>query len=278
MAKKQSGDIRYAVNKKALKKAQAQAAQEQSRQQQRAEDREKSRRMGSVFLLSVLSLIALFCLYTLIRTLCFPGAASLEELRSNLLFVSVAAIPYLLGFGAVLVHRLLKSRREHWSERSKKLGTALMILCVAAAFLLFGCQLRSARQDASRDAAYLQTVAALEQSGLPVTKPDSVECARTLLEYALRTELRCGESSLRLNVHRGSDWITARFLNQAAADYGACPLTETEGLRRWGPVGQGGTALAALAKEENGAVVILELIGPQAELETLLPLLAAALG
>ena len=277
MAKKQSGDIRYAVNKQALKKARAQAAQEQSLRQQRAENQEKSRRMGSVFLLSMLSLIGLFCLYTLIRSLCFPGAASLEELRSNLLFVSVAAIPYLLGFGAVLVHRLLKRRRERWSERSKKLGSAMMILCVAAAFLLFGYQLRSARQDASRDTAYLQTVAALEQSGLPLSLPDSVEGSRTLLEYGLCTQLGCGETSLRLNVHRGGDWITARFLNQTAADYAECRRADDGAVIRWDPAPQGDASRAALVKEEDGAVTILELRGPQAELEALLPLLTAAL-
>ena len=48
--KRQSEDLRYAVNKKALKQAQARAAEEQARQEKRVENREKSFRMGTAFL------------------------------------------------------------------------------------------------------------------------------------------------------------------------------------------------------------------------------------
>ena len=90
---KQSENVRYAVNKNALKNARAQAALEQAQQEARMEKREKSRRMSTAFLLGVLGLIGLFCLYTLLRTLLIRRAASLEDLRANLLFVSVVAIP-----------------------------------------------------------------------------------------------------------------------------------------------------------------------------------------
>lgn len=275
--KNRGGELRCAVNKQALKNARAKAALEQARLAERVEKREKSRRMSSVFLWSVASAMGLFCLYTALRVLCFPKAASLEELRGNLLFFSVAALPYLLGFGAVLVHRLLKKRRESWSDRTRRLGTGLMVLILVLSFALFGVQLRGSRRDASGDPACVSTLAALRESGLPVSVPAEIYGARTLLESALVTELRCGECAVRLNSHSGSGWIAARFLSQAAADYAECQRTEDGAVTRWGPGEADGTARAALAKAEGNAVTILELVGPQAELDTLLPLLAAAL-
>ena len=58
--KQQSENIRYAVNKKQLKQAREKAAQEREVLEKRASNREKSRRMGTVFLYGVLALIALF--------------------------------------------------------------------------------------------------------------------------------------------------------------------------------------------------------------------------
>lgn len=279
MAKKQKHeDIRFAVNKKALKNARAQAALEQSWLEKRLANREKSRRMGTTFLLGFLALVGLFCLYTLIRTLCFRRAASLEELRANLLFVSAVSIPYLLGFGAYLLHRLLKNRRENWSERSKRLGTFLVVLAVAVAFVLFGIQFRNSRRDASAHPAYTETLDALKQSGLAVREPESVNGVKTLLEEAVFTELRCGDTRLRLNWHAGSSgWIAGRFWDQAAWDYEKHPLREAGELRIWEPLEPDGSARAALALRRDGAIRVIELSGPKSDLETLLPLLAAAL-
>ena len=275
---KQSENVRYAVNKKALKNARAQAALEQAQQEARMEKREKSRRMSTAFLLGVLGLIGLFCLYTLLRTLLIRRAASLEDLRANLLFVSVVSIPYLLGFGAYLAHRLLKKQRESWSDRAKRLGSFLLVLAFAAAFLLFALQFRGSRSDASGQAPYANTLAALKQSGLELQEPERVDGLKTLLEQSVCTELRCGRSSLRLNWHSDSaGGIAGRFLDQAAWDYADYPLTETETAKLWGPAGTEEAARAALAGSRDGRVLILELAGPRAELETLLPLLTASL-
>ena len=279
MAKKkmQSENVRYAVNKKALKNARAQAALEQAQLEKRQANREKSRRMSTAFLLGVLTLIAAYCLYALVRTLFFRRASSLEDLRASLLFVSTAAIPCLLGFGAYLIHRLLKKRREGGSDRAKRLGSFLLILVCAAAFILFGVQLRGGRRDASAQPPYADTAAALKRSGLAVREPESVESVRTLLEEAICTELRCGETTLRLNYHAdGSGRIPRRFLDQAARDYARFPQTEpAAGVTLWGPAESDGTARAALAELRDGKILILELSGPKAELEALIPLLTA---
>ncbi len=279
MAKKQkqSEDIRFAVNKKALKNARAQVALEQARQEKRLANREKSRRMGSTYLLGVLALIAVFCLYTLIRTFFFRRTASLEELRANLLFVSVVSIPYLLGFCAVLVHWLLRRRRARWSDRSKRLSSFLLVLALAAAFLLFGFQFRGNRSDASAQAPYAETLAALQRSGLTVRTPERVERVKTLLEDSLCTELQCGESTVRLNWHADkTGWIPRRFLAQAARDYENASLREADGLKIW-EASAGDFARAALALCREDAIRVIELVGPKAELETLLPLLTASL-
>lgn len=279
MAKKQkqSENIRYAVNKKALKKAKTQAAQEQAQLEKRIENREKSRRMSSAFLYCVLALIAVFCLYTLLRTLLAPHAASLEKLRGDLLFVSLASIPLLLFCGAVLIRRLLKKRREQFSDRGRRVSDLLFVLVLLAAFVLFGVQLRGSQTDGSAHPAYRQTVGALEQSGLEVTAPDSVDRIRTLLEDSVQAELRCGQSSVGLNYHADSlGWIAGRFLDQAAWDYQAYPLTETGGGKVWGPLEANGAARAALCLRQGSSVTIWELSGPAEELERLIPLLTAA--
>ena len=279
MAKKraQSENIRYAVNKKALKNARAQAALEQANLEKRMENREKSRRMSTAFLFGVFSLIGAFCLYVLLKTLLLRPA-SLEDLRANLLFVSIVAVPYLLGFGAVLIHRLLKKRRENWSDRSKRLSGVALALAILAAFFLFGIQFRGGRRSASALPSYNSTLAALQQSGLAVWEPDAAESVRTLLEESLCTDLGCGQTQLRLNWHAdGSGSIARRFLDQAAWDYESLPQTEpAAGVTLWGPAETDGTARAALAELQDGQILILELTGPKAELETLIPLLTAA--
>ena len=275
--KKQSEDIRYAVNKKALKKARAQAAEEQAQLEKRMENREKSRRMGSAFLYGVVTLIVLFCLYTLLRTLFVRRASSLETLRGELLFVSLAAIPMALGLGAVLVHRLLKNRREKFSDRGRRLSNLLFLLVLIGAFVLFGVQLRGSRADGSAHPAYTQTLRALEQSGLETEAPDSVDRIRTLLEDSVQADLTCGGTAVRVNYHAGRlPGLADRFLDQTAWDYEDFPRTETGGATLWGPKEGSNTARAALCLQNGNAVTIWELNGPAEEVETLLPLLSAA--
>ena len=276
---KQSENIRYAVNKKALKKARAKAAEEQAQLDKRIESREKSRRMSSAFLYGVLALIAVFCLYTLLQTLLTTHAASLEKLRGDILFVSLAGIPLLLFCGAVLIHRLMKKRRDQRSDRGRRVSNLLFVLILLAAFVLFGVQLRGSQSEGSAHPAYTQTLSALERSGLEVTVPSSVDRIRTLLEDSVQADLRCGQTAVRLNYHTDSlGWIAGRFQSQAAWDYEGYPLTETGGASLWGPKASGSSARAALCLREGNGVTIWELTGPEAELEALLPLLSAAFG
>ena len=275
MAKKQQngGNLRCAVNKKALKNARAQEAQARAREEQRREDREKSRRMGSVFLASFLALIALFCLYTLIHTLFFP-AASLSELRSDLLFVSLVALPYLIAAGAVLIHRLNQKRRSAYSERGRRLSGALYLLVLLGCFALFGVQLLTGPRDASQAGVCTQTVQALEESGLPVTKPETIPAFRSLLEWSLETELDCGRSLVLLHAHtEGSGLIPAAFLKQAERDYGEY-RDAGSGCRIWEPRDTGGTFRAAVALSGTGSVTVWELQGPREELERLIGVLS----
>lgn len=277
MAKKktQSENIRYAVNKKALKNARAKAALEQAQLQERMEKREKSRRMSTAFLLGVLAAICLFCLYTVVRTFLFRADASVEALRTSLLFVSIVSIPCLLGGGVFLIHRLLKKRRENWSDRAKQMSKLLLILAIVAAFLLFGIQFRGARSSAAAHPAYTGTLAALEQSGLQLETPEEPTILKTLLEDSLSADLRCGQTQLRLNYHAGgSGWIAHRFLEQAAGDYADCSVTENGGWTLWSPAGTEASARAAAAFRSGNTIRVIELAGPRAELETLLPLLA----
>ena len=268
---KQSENIRYAVNRKALKKAQARAAEEQAKLDQRIESREKSRRMSSAFLYGVLALISVFCLYTLLQTLLTSHAASLEKLRGDLLFVSLAAIPMLLFCGAVLIHRLLKKRRDRFSDRGRRLSNLLFVLVLLAAFVLFGVQLRSGQSDGSAHPAYTRTLSALDRSGLEVTAPSSVDRIRTLLEDSVQADLRCGQTAVRLNYHTDSlGWIAGRFQSQAAWDYADYPLTQTDGASLWGPKEAAGSARAALCLREGNGVTIWELTGPAEEISAIL--------
>lgn len=271
---KQPQTARYAVNKKHTKLAQERAAQEQSKQEKRRENAEKSRRMSSAFLLIVVSLIGLFCLYTLLRTLLLPPG-SLSELHDSLLFVSLVAIPYLLAAAALLIRRLNAKRREAWSERTRRFSAALLVAVLAAAFALFGFQMLQGPQDASKLPAYVQTVEALEQSGLPLTLPEQPQGMRTVLEYSLEEKLTCGSTALTLHYHADNTHrISNLFRAQVELDYADYPLTEAVAATIWGPVETEGTARAAVSFEKEEGVRIVELCGPREELETLLPLLA----
>lgn len=266
---------RYAVNQTYQKQAQERAAQEQTVQDRRARNTEKNRHMSSAFLFAVLSLIGLFCLYTLLHTLFFP-ASSVSELRDQFLFVSLVAIPYLLAAVAVVVHRLLKTRRESWSARGRRLSSLLYLAVLVTAFVLFGWQFLQGKRDASAISAYTQTVSALEQSGQTVTGPEQVEGMQTLLEYAFQADMTCGSTEVRLHSHTDrSGWVTARFQAQASRDYADFPHTQTEQATVWGPVETEGAARAAVAYSVGDEIRVIELVGPLAELEELVPLLAA---
>ncbi len=274
MAKQKNSTERYAVNKKLSKKErEAAARREQEEQQRRAENAQKSARMGSAFLYGFLALITVFFLYLLIRTLFFPSA-SVTELRSNLLFLSLAGIPYLVAAAAVVIRRLNRKRRIEYSDRGRRLATALYLIVLLGCFAVFGIQMGSGRQDGADSPVYTAVREALGQSGLTVTEPEEVPAFRSMLEYSLETELGCGQSKLLLNYHSaGTGMIPARFLVQAAHDYRDCPLTEEDGLRIWGPKETDGSARAALALRQGRQVWVLELQGPRAELEQLIPLL-----
>lgn len=282
MAKKvkQSENIRYAVNKKHQKLARERAAQEQAKQEKRAETNRKNRQAGQLFLWSVLSLVGAFCLYTLIRGLFFQ-AASVSELRSNLLFVSVVAIPYLLAAAAVILRALTKKKREAVGSQVRRTHNLIFLAALLAAFLLFGGQFLRGKRDASNLAAYSRTAAALEQSGLSFSRPEQPEAFRSLLELDLETDLLCGKTVVRLNSHAGSTgWTAQRFLGQVALDYADYPSEsagEDPAVTVWGPVEQNGSARAALAARIGNEVRILELFGPPEEVETLVPLLTASL-
>ena len=281
MAKKQTQHeaVRYAVNKKQLKKAREISADERAQREKSVRNREKSRRMGSAFLLGVSGLIGLFCLYTLLRTLLVRRAASVEELHNDLLFVSIVSIPFLLGSGAVLVHRLLKKQREGWSDRIRRLSSLFFVLALVVAFVLFGVQLRGGRTEASRLPAYENARSALAQSGLELTEPEDVSAVKALLDLSFRTELHCGKSTLRLTVHADSSgWIVKRFWDQAVWDYRDFPIAERGAAVLWGPVEENGSTRAALAVRQGNEVRIYELSGPAEELNELLPLLAASEG
>ena len=279
MAKKkqQSEDIRFAVNKKALKKARAQAAEEQAQLEKRMTNREKSFRMGAAFLYGVMAVMVLFCLYTLLRTLFVRRAASLEALRGNLLFISLAAIPILLGLGAVLLRRLFKSRREKYSDRGRRLSNLFFFLVLIGAFVLFGIQLRGAQADASTHPAYTGTLTALEQSGLELRTSESPDLVQTLLEDSIQADLICGGTVVRVSYHAGHvPGIAARFMDQAAWDYEECPLTEIGAGKVWSPTGTEKAARAAVALQTENRIRIVELFGPVDELETLIPLLTSS--
>ena len=275
MAKKrQSGqNARYAVNQSRAKQAREQAAREQSALEKRRENAKKNRRMGNAFLYAVLSLVGVFCLYTLFRLLFFR-TASVSELRDDLLFVSLVSVPYLLAAAAVLIRVLNRKRRESWSDRGKRLAALAFGLVLLAALLLFGWQLLEGKRPAADEPAYAGTVSALKAGSLPLTEPEAPFGVRSLLEYSLQADLRCGETSLRLNYHAdGSGLIVKRFRQQLAQDYADCPLSHTEDAELWGPAGSDGSARAALAFVRSDSIRILELSGPREELELLLSLL-----
>ena len=276
MAKKKQGATeRFAINKQLSRQAKAAAEKERQAQERRAEAARKNARMGNFFLYAVLSVVTVFCLYLLIRTLFFP-ASSLAELRSNLLFLSVAGLPFLLAAAAVILHKANRKNRSGYSARGQRAANLLYGAALLAALCLFGFQLLSGRTDGRSSAAYTATLEALERSGLPVTEPEQAPAFRALLEYSMQSELVCGDTLLVLSEHRDrSGWAAKRFDAQANLDYASFAFAEDNGLRIWGPMEQDGVARAALMEHQGGDIRIWELYGPAEELKLLLPLLTS---
>lgn len=278
MANKKKNSPARTGGGKQSRKAAAQAREEDQR---RAENARKNALLGSVFLYAFLALIAIFCVYTLIRTLFFP-APSVAELRDNWLFVSLVAIPYLIGAVAVTVRKLTKKRREDRSPQARRAGSLIYVLILLAAFGLFGVQMLTGRVDASRVTYYTGTVAAMEQDGRTVTGPEEIVAFKSLIEYSFQTELKCGETTVKMNFHSGSSLVAKQFQDQVHRDYAAFSAEEKDlgkaGLSLWAPVAGSEKPKAALAVRNGNRILIYELSGPEAELEALIPALEAAAG
>jgi flagellar basal body-associated protein FliL len=249
-------------------------AQEEKKEQERAENARKSAQLGSIFLYAILCIIAVFCVYTLIRTL-LSSASSVSELRDNWLFVSLVTIPYLILTAALVIRKLRKKRREEADKRSRRLALFIFLLIVVASAGMFFVQLYRGRTDASRNAVYAGTIAALQQDGRTVTEPEEVYAFRSLLEYSLETELTCGETAVALNYHAGSGLIAGQFVEQVRQDYAAFSVQEEtryEGktVLRVTPVSGSEKPKAALCVREGSSVTVWELTGPESELLAIL--------
>lgn len=280
--KKKNPNSRYAGGKQPTRQAVKHAqVKDRKEQEKRAENAQKNTRMGNTFLVTLLAIIGVFCLYTLIRILFF-SAPSLSELRSDLLFISVITIPYLLLASAFLIRKMMQKRRAEYSDRRRKLSGLLFVLVIVGAIALFGVQLYAGRKNAAELPAYTESLAALESTGQTVIQPEEVLGFRSLLEYALQTDFICGRTAVRLHYHADSaEWIAKRFETQAARDYEAFPKTEIEVDRShtvsvWGPAEADGTIRAAVAARVGGEIRIVELSGPRDEVERIIPPLVDA--
>lgn len=275
MAKKKRTAARCAVNTKYQQKAQEAARGEREKQERRAEAVRKNTALSNAYLYGILIVFAAAGLYMLIRIL-FTPAKSIQALRSDLLLLSIAILPYLIIAAALGFRRLNKKRRESYSDRAKRLSGVLFLLILMAAVFLFAGQLYTGRTAGENDAVYSGTVAALEQSGLSVSSEEEAVGMRTLLEYSLQGKLRCGESRVVLNEHSSPyGWVVKRFDAQADLDYAAFPCATDNDVQIWGPMGDHESARAAVVKRNGNSILIWELEGPGEELHQLIPLLSA---
>lgn len=265
---------------KPLTKAQkrAQAAAQAREDAERAENARKSSQMSRGFLFVVLGILAVFCGYTLLRTLWFP-AKSLSVLREDLLLVSVVSIPYLIGTLAWLLRRLTAKRRAELSDRGRRAHTILYVVVLTAAFLMCSTQLFRGRGDASQLPAYRAAVSALEACGqAPENLDESGPLGfRTLLEYSHQSRLRWGETQVTLNYHEGA-LVAGKLQTQLERDYGAQSVTRAQregvSLALWPPVEGAEAPKAAILARRGGTVTILELSGPAPELDRIFQTLA----
>ena len=281
MAKKKKNGAAGGVSKQQKRQAEERAStKEREEMEKRAENARKSRQMGNVFLYAILSLVAVFCLYTLIRTLFFP-AASVSELRSNFLFISLVAIPYLIATVAVVTRKLTKKRRAGYTDQGRRRSGLIFALILVFAAFTFGYQMLQGRKDAAGEPIYTRTVEALEGSGMTVSKPEEVYGFESLLEYSLETELTCGQTKVLLNDHRAyTGGLANRFESQVRQDYAAFAALESpewpKEVTVWPPVTGSEDPRAAIAYRKDSRIIILELKGPESEIDALLPVLANA--
>ena len=261
-------------------KQQARQAEAQREEQRRkdAENAQKTARLSNAFLYTIMTVVGIFCLYVVIHTLLFR-AKSISTLRSDLLFVSLVAIPYLILAVAFLIRKLRAKKRAEASKKVRLFGTLLYVAVMAGAVLLCTSQLFTGRVDASGVAAYTDTVAAAEGTGLSVRQPEEVFGFKALLEYSLEAELTVGETRLKLNYHTGG-LAADLFKAQVWEDYSAFSATQTEGSLGAGvticdPVAGSEKPQAALCIRKGSKILIYELTGPEDELPLLIPALTA---
>ena len=261
-------------------KQQARQAEAQREEQRRkdAENAQKTARLSNAFLYTIMTVVGIFCLYVVIHTLLFR-AKSISTLRSDLLFVSLVAIPYLILAVAFLIRKLRAKKRAEASKKVRLFGTLLYVAVMAGAVLLCTSQLFTGRVDASGVAAYTDTVAAAEGTGLSVRQPEEVFGFKALLEYSLEAELTVGETRLKLNYHTGG-LAADLFKAQVWEDYSAFSATQTEGslgagVTIWDPVAGSEKPQAALCIRKGSKILIYELTGPEDELALLIPALTA---
>lgn len=242
-----------------------------------AENARKTSKLGRAYLYTLLALVAVFSLYVVVKTLLFP-AASLAELRDNYLFLSLVALPYLLLTAAVVIRKLRAKKRAQASDQLRRGELGLFLVVVLSCLLLFTTQIFTGRRDASGTAPYKTIVTSLREAGVSVKEPEEVPGFQSLLEYSLMSTLDCDGTALTLHYHSDSLGFARRFFNQTALDYKDLPVTEQGGIRIWGPSETEDSTRAALAVCREGQSLVLELKGPMAELEKLVPILAACLG
>ena len=248
--------------------------------EKRAENARKSRRMGSVFLYAFLSVVGVFCLYTLISLLLFP-ASSVPALRSNYLFVSLVSVPYLIGAGAVILHIFAKKRLEQAAAGSRRAESLAFFVVLFSALLMFGMQFARGKTDLSSSRVCTAVGSALERSGSEVQELDEAYGYRTVLEtMSLERRYLCGDTSLVMNCHTGGGSLIERFRKQARRDYSDFQELdwEQDGLEfsLWPEDPEDPGTIAALCVKSDRTVLILELVGPGEQVKALLPLLQEA--
>ena len=259
-------------------------AQEQARareQEKQAEAARKSRQMGNVFLYSLLSLVGVFCLYALIRTLFLP-ANSLPELRENYLFISLISIPYLIAAVAVILRKVRRKRRIEASDRVRRAENLLFLVVLLAAFAMFGIQMASGRTELADHTVLVTVDEALAESGLPVESEEAIGFRTALEALSAQRKITCGSVEVTLNYHQAGSWILNRFRQQAAALYAELDEAQTQrdgvavSLRPAEADPSGKTAV--ICAHTGRALLILELKGPAEQVNQLRPLLLEAAG
>lgn len=264
------------LNARQKKQAEAEA---QAREEKRRENSAKSARLGNAYLLTFLSILALYSLYMVVRAFLLP-AKSVSTLRADLLFVSLLGIPYLIMAAAFLVRKLRRKQRQDASSRVRVASGLIYFLVLLLAAGLCAAQLFGGRVDASKTADYSRLTAVSEQTGLALTEPESVPAFKSLLEYSQETSLTYGQTTVLLNLHNGSGFLADRFEAQARRDYAAFSAQEKRvgeaAVTLWPPAAGSESPRSALCVRQGSRIVILELTGPEDQIAALLPALELA--